>query len=198
MIPWFNFLVMIISSFLFSFLYIKSAQPAKLEKKIGEIAYPKCRTYRIIASIFEILVVAAYILYYFYPLPIGIAKYFPWPWWISIIIASVIGIPSLWIMFAGLKDAGEEALSPKKEHKMYKGIYEKIRHPQALGEVFLWWMIAFFLHSPFLVIYSIIWFPIFYLFCLMEEKDLVLRYGKPYEEYQKEVGMLLPKRGRRP
>jgi protein-S-isoprenylcysteine O-methyltransferase Ste14 len=173
-----------------------SVQPKKLEKKIGDAAYPKCKTYRIIATVFEIVVVVAYIFYYFFPLPIKIARYFPWSWWISIIIAAVIGIPNLWIMMVGIKDAGEEALAPKKEHKMYSGgIYEKIRHPQAVGETFLWLMIAFFLHSPFLVIYSIIWFPIFYLFCVVEEKDLVLRYGKPYKDYQKAVGMLFPKAG---
>ncbi|MFH1523615.1 MAG: hypothetical protein ABIF04_01505 [Chloroflexota bacterium] len=36
-----------------------------------------------------------------------------------------------------LRDAGEEAMRPKKDHVMYADIYTRIRHPQAVGEVFL-------------------------------------------------------------
>ena len=33
-----------------------------------------------------------------------------------------------------MKDAGSESLHPSKETVMYGGIYNYIRHPQALGE----------------------------------------------------------------
>ena len=97
-------------------------------------------------------------------------------------------------MFRGLKDAGEESLSPKKEHSLYGGIYHKIRHPQAAGEVTLWWVGAFALNSPFLAIFSVIWLPIFYIFCRAEEKDLAIRYGEPYLEYKRNTGFFIPKR----
>jgi protein-S-isoprenylcysteine O-methyltransferase Ste14 len=32
--------------------------------------------------------------------------------------------------------------------------------------------------------------------CKAEEKDLVIRYGKPYLEYRKNTGFLIPKRKR--
>jgi len=55
-----------------------------------------------------------------------------------------------------MKDAGSETISPKKEHTLYKGIYNRMRHPQAVGETSYWWVFSFFLNSPFLVLISFI------------------------------------------
>ena len=101
-------------------------------------------------------------------------------------------------MFRGLKDAGKEAMLPQKDQQLYDGIYDKIRHPQAAGEVVLWWVIAFLLHSPFLVLYSFIFLPIFYVMCWAEEKDLVLRFEEAYVAYQARTGMFFPKRRKNP
>ena len=177
-----------------TFFYIKSVGPAALEQRIGEKAYAKCGRYRIIASIFELIVIINYLFYFFFPLPIPIPQFFPWEYWISFILSFVILIPCLYIMLKGVKDAGREALFPDKEHTLYRGIYENIRHPQALGEVFIWWVAALLLNSPFLYLYSIVWFPIFYWFCKAEENDLIIRYGEPYIEYRNRTGMFLPKK----
>ena len=144
--------------------------------------------------VFEFITIVNYVVYYFYPLPIALPRAFPWDYWISIVIAVAIGVPSSYLMYKGMKDAGEESLSPKKEHTLYGGIYKKIRHPQATGEVFLWWVAAFILNSPFLAIFSIVWLPIFYVMCVAEERDLVVRYGEAYLEYRRNTGFLLPKR----
>ena len=189
-----NFVVLIVSALLFLYFYVKSVSVAALEKRIGDIAYAKCKQYRIIASGFEFLAMANYVIYYFYPLPIALPQAFPWDYWISIVIAIAIGAPGGYLMWRGMKDAGEETIAPKKEHTLYGGIYRKIRHPQAVGEVSLWWPIAFMLNSPFLAIFSIIWLPIFYLMCLAEEKDLVVRYGEPYLEYKRNTGLFIPRR----
>ena len=108
-------------------------------------------------------------------------------------MAAVIGIPSMLLMVIGMRDAGEEAVRPKKEHSMYGGIYEKIRHPQAAGEVFAWLAIALLLHSPFLAVFSLIYFPIFLIMCFAEEQDLLWRYGDAYAEYCKKTGAFFPK-----
>lgn len=197
MIEWINFFVLVIASILFLAFYIRSASPAHLEQKMGEIAYSKCKTYRIIAGTFEGITVINYIVYVFYPLPIGLPLILPWEWWISIVAALVILFPSLYLMIIGMRDAGEETLEPKKEHALYTGIYEKVRHPQAIGESVLWFPIALFLNSPFLVLYSFLWIPILYIMCLAEERDLILRFGQPYIEYRDRVGFLIPKRGKR-
>ena len=196
MIELLNFVVLVASSILFLYFYVKSVSPAQLEKKIGDIAYPKCKTYRLIAGGFEGITVINYVIYYFFPLPINIPLVFPWDWMVSVLIGIIILIPSLCLMIIGIKDAGSETLEPKKEHTLYGGVYETVRHPQAIGESLLWFPIALFLNSPFLALYSFIWIPVFYIMCIAEEKDLVIRYGAPYLEYRDRVGFLIPKRGR--
>lgn len=196
-IAWINFIVLIVSALLFLYFYVKSVSPAALEKKIGETAYAKCTRYRLIASAFEIIATANYIVFFFYPLPISLPQTFPWAWWISIIIAIAILIPGSYLLWRGMRDAGEETIVTKKEHTLYGGIYEKMRHPQATGEVTLWWVIAFILNSPFLALFSLVWLPIFYILCWAEEKDLAIRYGEVYLEYKRNTGFLIPRRKRK-
>jgi protein-S-isoprenylcysteine O-methyltransferase Ste14 len=194
MFSWINLIFLMVSTALMTIFYLKSVYPATLAQKIGVKAYTRSAYYRIIASFFEIIVVLNYIFYFFFPLPIRLPQFFIWDYWISLTLSFIILIPSLYIMLKGVKDAGREALFPDKEHTLYGGIYEKIRHPQALGETFIWWSVALILNSPFLFLYSIVWFPLFFWFCKAEEKDLLVRYGIPYEDYRKQTGMFFPKK----
>ncbi len=194
MFAWINFAIMFFASLLFLFFYVRSASPAGREKVIGPRAYQICFNDRLISGAFELVITINYILYYFFPLPTPLPDQFPWDWWISLVMAALIGIPATVLMLVGLRDAGEEALRPKKEHTMYEGIYAKIRHPQAMGEVFLFPVMAILLHSPFLTLFSLIYFPIFILLCYAEEQDLLLRYGDPYAEYCKRTGAFWPRR----
>ncbi len=197
MISWINFGVLIISSIIFLVYYIMSVRPASLEKVIGLIAYQRCARYRIVASVFMTVTAANYVIYFFHPLCVPLSHTFPWAWWSSVLIAMVIGIPSGYLMWRGIKDAGIETLTPKKKHSLYGGIYEKIRHPQAVGEMPFWWVIAFLLNSPFLVLFSFVYVPIMILMCWAEEQDLLVRYGRAYKEYRKETGFIFPKKKKR-
>jgi protein-S-isoprenylcysteine O-methyltransferase Ste14 len=194
MLAWINFAILIVATLLTLVFYVLSAGPAALEKKIGPRAYQKCARYRMLSGLFMFVASANYVLYVFYPLPISLAQTFPWPWWVSILIALLIAIPSGYLWVRGMQDAGEETMLPKKEHTMYGGIYQKIRHPQAVGELPFWWVFAFLCHSPFLVLYSFVWVPIFVIMCWVEERDLVQRYGKAYQEYRQRTGAFFPKR----
>jgi protein-S-isoprenylcysteine O-methyltransferase Ste14 len=194
LIEWINFAVMVFSTLLTLFFYVKSVGPAALAGKIGEAAYKRCTIYRMMAGVFMTIAMVNYVLYAFYPLSIPLPDTFPWQRWISIGIAILIAIPSGYIWFRGMKDAGEETMIVKQEHTLYGGIYEKIRHPQAVGEMPFWFVIAFLLHSPFLVLYSFVWVPIFWIMSMAEEKDLIIRYGETYEAYRKRVGAFFPKR----
>ena len=195
MIAWINFVVLLLATILTVVYYLKSAGPAALEKKIGPSAYAKCTHYRALSAIFMTLAGVNYVVYAFYPIPLPLPRVFAWPYWVSALIAVVIAIPS-GILFAwGMKDAGEETMLVKKEHKLYGGIYKKIRHPQAAGEVWYWWVFAFLCHSPFLVIYSVIWLPLFHWMSKAEERDLLIRYGRDYQAYMESTGMYFPKRG---
>ncbi len=194
LIPWLNLGVMVVSSLLMFYFYMQSSRPAQLEKKIGEVAYRKCGRYRVIASAFELIVIGTYVVYYNYPLPLPIPSTFPWPYWLSVAAALIIGIPSGYVMLRGVLDAGEEGIQPKKKAKLFGGIYQKIRHPQAMGELPLWWVLSLILNSPFLALYSFIWIPIFIAMSLSEEKDLLIRFGKKYAEYQENTGFIIPRR----
>ena len=121
---------------------------------------------------------ANYVLYRFYPLPVPVAEKFPWSWWVSIFLVALIGVPATALMMKGARDAGEEILQPKPDHQMYGGIYTRLRHPQAVGEVFLFAVTGLLLNSPFQTLYSLIFFPIFILMGYAEEQDLLLRYGE--------------------
>lgn len=193
-IAWLNLAILILSSLLFLYYYMRSVSPATLEKKIGPGAYARCGRDRIVASVFELVILTNYVIYFFHPLPVPLPDKFPWNWWISALIALAIAIPAMTTMVAGLKDAGEEALCPKKEHTIYGGVYTRIRHPQATGEVFLWWVFAFLLNSPFLVLFSFIYIPIFIMLCFAEEQDLIWRYGNAYIEYCQRTGAFWPRR----
>jgi protein-S-isoprenylcysteine O-methyltransferase Ste14 len=194
LIPWINIGVLILATILMFYFYMQGARPAQLEKKIGPVAYQKCGRYRVIASLFELIAITNYIVYYFYPLPIPIPQTFPWSYWISVTTAVIIGVPCGYIMLRGVLDAGEAGMLPKKNQKLFGGIYTKIRHPQAMGELPLWWVMSLLFNSPFLALYSIVWIPIFIAMCLAEEKDLLLRYGKKYALYQQQTGFIIPKR----
>ncbi len=189
-----NFAVLIFASLLFLYFYVLSVSPAALEKLTGPGAYERCARYRVVAIVFEIITVVNYVIYYFYPLPTPLPRTFSWPYWVSALIAVIILLPSGALMVIGMIHAGEEAARPKKEHQMYGGIYKKIRHPQAAGEVFLWWPIAFFLNSPFLALFSFVYIPIFLMLCWAEDHDLVIRFGDAYIEYHRRTGAFWPKR----
>jgi protein-S-isoprenylcysteine O-methyltransferase Ste14 len=196
LIAWINFIILIVSALLYLYLYMKSAGPAALEMKIGKAAYSKCTQYRLIVSVFEFIAAANYVVYFFYPLPVPLPQTFPWNWWISAVTAGLIAVPGGYLLGKGIKDAGEETMRVKKEHTLYGGIYNKIRHPQAVGQITFWWVIALLLNSPFLALFSFIWIPIFYTMCLAEERDLAIRYGKRYLEYKKRTGFMIPKRNK--
>lgn len=194
MIDWINFIVLLLATVLTVVYYVKSAGPAALEQKIGANAYARCTRYRALSAIFMTLAGVNYVVYAFYPIPLPLPRSFAWPYWVSALIAVLIAIPSGILFARGMIDAGEETMLVKKEHGLYSGIYKKIRHPQAAGEVWYWWVFAFFCNSPFLVIYSFIWLPLFHLMSKAEEHDLLIRYGEDYKTYMEATGMYFPKR----
>lgn len=182
-----------ISVALFGYFYIISVQPAALEQKIGSRAWPLAAYYRKVSGIFLGINMLCYLLYFLYPLP-GLPVAFPWNYFVSAILSIFIAIPSFWLLYQSVADAGEEGLTPKKEHQMYGGIYTRIRHPMAVGELPFFWVFAFLLNSPVLFMLSFVWVPIYYLMCIYEEKDLILRFGDSYVEYMKTTCRFFPLR----
>ncbi|MBN2388301.1 MAG: hypothetical protein JXB85_14895 [Anaerolineales bacterium] len=194
MLAWINIAILLFASILFLFFYVRSVSPAGRAQLVGPGTYRHCFYERLVAGGFEFLITVNFVLYYFFPLETPLPVRFPWDWWGSLVIALAIGIPAAILMVVGLLHAGEEAMYPKEEHTLYGGIYARIRHPQAVGEVFLFPVLAILLHSPFLLLFSLIYFPIFLIMCYAEEQDLLLRYGDSYAEYCRRTGAFWPKR----
>ena len=186
-----NFVALLVSSAIFTIFYVKSVKPAELERSIGVEVYARCKWYRLVSGFFMTLAAIHYVVFWYYPLP-GLPPNlveFPWQYHISVYIALLLTLPFSYIMWIGMRDAGEETMTPKKDHELYSGgIYDHMRHPQAVGEFPLWFTFALLGHSPFLTLFSFLYLPVWYYFSIEEEKDLVLRYGKPYEAYRRRVG----------
>jgi len=193
MIAWLNLILLVVALILTVVLYVRSVGPAALEQRIGPGAYEKCARTRLVSGVLMFVEMVGYGVYFFKPLPLPLPRTFPWPWWLSALIGVAIAIPSGALVWRGMRDAGEETMQPKKNHTLYGGIYERVRHPQA-WEALLWFTLAFLLHSPFLALYSILWLPAEYAMVMAEEQDLVVRYGQAYEDYRRRTPAFLPRR----
>ena len=94
--------------------------------------------------------------------------------------------------FIGLQQAklGEEQESFSRE-----GVLALVRHPLYTGSILI--LLGFWLFSP--TLSNLITVSILILYVLigirLEERKLVEQYGNAYLEYQKEVPMLVPRRG---
>jgi protein-S-isoprenylcysteine O-methyltransferase Ste14 len=188
-----NFLLLLLSIFFFSYLYLLSIQPVKREQQKGDQAWKECMIFRLIAGFFELIIVINLILWIWLPVSILNWKLHT-NYTFGIVVGILISIPCSVILFKGMRDAGKESLQPSQETQMYGGIYNYIRHPQSLGEFPLFIAIAFMVNSWFLIIlmsvFIIIYVPIMIYY---EEKDLIRRYGEQYRLYQKRTGALFPK-----
>lgn len=114
MIAWINFAVLLFASIMLLYFYVLSARPAGQEKVIGPRAYQRCFYYRLVAAGFEVIITANYILYHFFPLSTLLPDQFPWPWWISLVIALLIGIPATTLMVIGARDAGKRPCARRR------------------------------------------------------------------------------------
>jgi methanethiol S-methyltransferase len=188
-------IVMLFSMLVFGGLYVYSVLPAHLEAKIGEKAYKQCGIVRKISFVFLFVFTAAEICYVFFPITSAIPRYFfpGWYWLLSVFIGVIISVPATMIMKAATDAAKNESYSPQKANTMYGGIYNYIRHPQMIGDLLYWFVVVFFLNSPFLLLINLLWIPINIVMMLAEEKDLELRYGEVYLNYKKRTARFFPK-----
>ena len=179
MIAWINFVVLLVATLLVLYLELKSAEPAALEKQIGAIAYNRCTRYRLLASGLMALAGINYILYFLYPLPIALPRTFPWSWWVSAGIAAAFSLFSASLWWREMSAAAEESdwISGKSDGD----VYDRNQHPHLASELPFWWSIAFLLHSPFLVLFSLVWAIGLELASRAETRGLLLRYRQRRE-----------------
>lgn len=183
--------LIVTGTILFSVLYFISVQPASLSLRFGEKAYKACGIIRMISMIFEMMAVAGYIVFVF-----GDQFNYQITGQHVIFVRTtgiIITAATLLFMFIGAAIAGKEAALPNKETKLYDGLYRYMRHPQTLGEMFSWFGIAMILNSLTLLVFSIIWIPLFVGFTVIEDNDLAVRFGNEYIKYTHQVGIFWKK-----
>jgi len=167
--------------------------PVTREQKKGKKAWKESNRLRILADIIWTLFILNFILWIWFPV-----KSINWPisqdYILLFIISVIFMIPFLFITIKAVKDAGSETVITSEENEMYGGIYNYIRHPQMLGASPLILLICCLLNS----IVLLIWFSILIVIIVpivihFEEKDLLMRFGESYKEYQGRTGAIIPK-----
>ena len=192
-VAWSNFLLINIFTILAGYFYVKSVMPAHREEKVGEKAWKDCERFRSFSLVFLVITVIQMILWLWFPIPGLTMMVHPNPL-IPILLGLFIAIPLTAILTQGIRDAGKETMSPSKDTELFRGIYKHIRHPQMIGELPWFTIVALFLNSLFLVSYSILVLTIsFPIIIHYEEKDLVKRFGAEYIEYRKRTGCIFRK-----
>ncbi|MEJ2628820.1 MAG: isoprenylcysteine carboxylmethyltransferase family protein [bacterium] len=113
------------------------------------------------------------------------------PDWIRNPLGIIILIISGFCSYTGLRIVfHEERVTPSV---IRKGIFRFVRHPIYLSEVLLYlglFIMSMSLASLFIMIIASIFL---YFLCRYEEKLLLERFGKDYQDYMREVGMWLPR-----
>ena len=99
-------------------------------------------------------------------------------------VSTLFGVPQL-------KPEG----SPRKLLK--EGIYGRIRHPRYAGATFGLLATALFVNYFAIHVLALVYFPIMYIITVLEEKELLDRFGEGYREYRRNVPRFIPRRRRR-
>lgn len=115
---------------------------------------------------------------------------------IGVILLLICGLSlSLWTRWIQFKiGQGTPAPQMPTQKLIIKGPYKYSRNPMILGDVI--WLICLgaILNSPSFMIISTFWFVLhLFYYKLIEEKELIARFGQEYEEYQNRVAFLIPK-----
>ena len=192
-ISWSNFLILNFVTVFCWYFYILSVQPVTRSDKLGDQAWMMARRFRLITGVLMGVMTVSMILWLWFPIPELAWSVHP-IWLFSVIIGIILAIVFTPIWVKGVIDAGKEAMEPSQSTEMFGGIYNYIRHPQTLGEMPWFIIIALFINSLFLTIWALIMIIIVTPIIIQyEERDLIKRFGDKYREYQRSTGAIFPK-----
>jgi protein-S-isoprenylcysteine O-methyltransferase Ste14 len=191
-VAWLNLISLHVSAFLFAYLTTLSVMPMTREEKRGEKAWEECARLRSISFVFAGIMILNTILWIWFPVPEIAWVLSPDPLF-GIIIGLIIAVPCFIILMIAMRDAGKEMHAPQKGIQLHGGIYKRIRHPGAVGEMPLYVVIALFVNSLFLSVWMIVFVFVFTpIHIYYEEKDLLKRFGEVYVEYRRTTPAVFP------
>jgi len=187
--------------FMMTFFHFRSVEHTQLQEKHGkEKGIRLGKIYAIISSLEFMFWIGLWVS----PQPIFIIPIFS-DLVISIaglsiaILNLIVSLPLLlagaWFGIEGVRETGmrlaETHCSPKKI--LNTGVYSTLRHPQYFGWILAHIGISFVLSVWYSMLFSPVLIAFIYLLSKKEEEELIKEFGKEYEDYQKEVPMLLPR-----
>ncbi|MFW9919357.1 MAG: methyltransferase family protein [Candidatus Thorarchaeota archaeon] len=113
---------------------------------------------------------------------------------IDLLLGMLFILPGMWFGIKGVTDLGLEVSETHRAEKVIKsGVYSRVRHPQYLGAMLAHIGITMLLSQLFALIVTPIIMLRDFVACRKEERELVREFGTEYEEYRKQVPMLLPR-----
>jgi len=103
-------------------------------------------------------------------------------------------IPGAWLAIKGVK---ETTLKTSETHRTERivttGVYSIVRHPQYLGGLLAHVGISFLLSAWYSLLLTPLIVVIIYVISRKEEEELFREFGKEYENYRKQVPMVMPR-----
>ncbi|KPK87696.1 MAG: hypothetical protein AMS27_01660 [Bacteroides sp. SM23_62_1] len=111
-------------------------------------------------------------------------------WYVQVIPGMIILAIAGYLARAGLKMVFGEIR--EKPEVITKGVFSIVRHPVYLGSILTYLGMIVLTLSLFSVIIWIIAIVFYYYISRHEEKLLIAKFGKEYEDYMKKVPMLFP------
>ena len=91
---------------------------------------------------------------------------------------------------------GIPELSPNEQHRgklLKDGIYRVVRHPRYLSAGLAVIAVALFVDYMGVYLLILFLFPLGYPMLVLEERELIDRFGEEYRQYQQEVPRILPR-----
>jgi protein-S-isoprenylcysteine O-methyltransferase Ste14 len=120
------------------------------------------------------LVAVALVLY-------GVMTWLEFQYWKQLSIATLVGIPEL-------SPAGQQ-----KGRLLREGIYGVVRHPRYLSAGVGMLASVLLINYSGLYVMLLLLVPVGYLMVVLEERELIERFGEEYRKYQREVPRLIPR-----
>jgi protein-S-isoprenylcysteine O-methyltransferase Ste14 len=182
---------LVLSSVFLGVTYTRSVQPLHLAEKGVKDAFDVCRRNRSLSGVGETLVLLAYIVYALWGTNVlgtisGIL-------WVHVSIGIALLSFGGMVMAIGIRHAGKETMTPGAAKELFTGIYDHVRHPQTTGTILVWIGTAVILNRVDLVVHAVLLSCVYMVATVLEERDLVLRFGDDYRVYQSKTGRFLPK-----
>lgn len=112
---------------------------------------------------------------------------------LHLMISVLLIVPGAWFGIKGVQGTSlKVAETHRAEKTVTSGVYSIVRHPQYLGGLLSHLGITFLFSAQYSLVSTPLIIGLVYLISRKEETELVREFGREYEDYQKQVPMLIP------